>query len=244
MRLDFEGMIATLEQARPGDLILVQASCHNPTGLDLDRRNWQLLRELVLRRGLVPLIDIAYQGFGDGLDDDVSGARALFKAAPEAMAAISASKNFGLYRERTGLLVVKGATSLDAQRAYQHVMASARVNYSMPPDHGAALVRLILDDAELRRCWKAELDAMRVILQQNRETLADLLDERGVDSACVRDGKGMFATLSLNTEAIQAMRDNYAIYVAGGGRINIAGLNPARSAALVEALVSLRVGCR
>ncbi|WP_327752352.1 aromatic amino acid transaminase (plasmid) [Sphingobium sp. SJ10-10] len=215
--IDFEAMIEDLAQARAGDVLLLHGCCHNPTGADFTAEQWQEIGRLCESRGLLPFIDLAYQGLGDGLAADAAAMRGLLGALPEAVIAYSCDKNFGLYRERVGALWVQSDAS-DLVRG--NVLALARSIWSMPPDHGAAVVRLVLENAALRADWAAELDAMRARINGLRMALAASHERL----AAIGNQRGMFALLPLGPDAVEALRRERGIYMAGNGRINIAGL--------------------
>lgn len=222
----FAAMMDALREAKPGDIVLIQGPCHNPTGIDLSDEQWAYLGDFCARQRLMPLIDVAYHGFGAGLDADMAGIRAFLAEAPEAIVAYSCSKNFGLYRERTGCLLLQGASQRDAGAAFTHLADIARAAWSMPPAHGAALVATILADAALKADWQAELDAMAERMQRLRAAFAEALGRAtggaGFDRLTAQ--KGMFSQLPLSPEAAEALRVREAIYVPASGRINIAGL--------------------
>ncbi len=216
----FDDMMRALEGARAGDVVLLHGCCHNPTGAELTPEQWRAVTELVARKGLLPLIDIAYQGLGHGLDEDAAALRALINAVPEAIVTASCSKNFGLYRDRIGAVWVKGTHAAAAQRARSNLMMAARSMWSMPPDHGAAVVRTILENTDLSLLWRAEVDIMRQRLRAVRLALASALPTL----APVATQSGMFALLPIAPGVATALRVNDGIYMLEGGRINIAGL--------------------
>ena len=232
----FDEMMSSLEQARPGDLILVHGCCHNPTGADLTLDQWQALAEFVGRRGLIPFVDLAYQGLGYGLEQDARGTRLLVDAADQALVAHSNDKNFGVYRDRVGSLHVKAPTAAVAQIAYSNLLVIARTIWSMPPDHGAAVVRLVLDTPHLAADWHAELKEMCARIRSLRRRLADF-DPR---LAYIDDQNGMFSMLPLTPDSIRELRESDGIYMAGSGRFNVAGLSDENvdrfAAAVVERL--------
>ncbi len=233
-RIDLERLLAGVAKAELGDAVLLQACCHNPLGADLAGEHWAALAEAALAHGLVPFLDLAYQGFGDGIEEDVAGARALLERVPEALVAVSGAKNFGLYRERVGALYVK-APAAARQAAASNLAAIARANYSMPPDYGAACVREVLGDAPLRAAWKSELDAIRAHIKNTRAALAR---ERvnSIPMHLIAAQKGMFSTLPLSSEQIVALRESHGIYMTDAARINVAGLREADMARFVSAL--------
>jgi aromatic-amino-acid transaminase len=230
----FDRMVEALERAEAGDLVLVHGCCHNPTGADLALDQWKALARIVSRRGLVPFVDFAYQGLGHGLEADAEGARLLVDAADQALVAHSNDKNFGLYRERTGSLFAKGATAEQARVIFSNLTVMARTSWSMPPDHGAAVVRIVLDTPELAADWNEELKEMCARIRALRLRLA-ASDPR---LAYVGGQNGMFSMLPLSPEAIADLREKEGIYMAGSGRFNVAGLsddNVDRFAAAVAA---------
>ncbi len=232
--IDIDALISGLEKAERGDAIIVQACCHNPLGADLSQDQWQTLADALNARGIIPFIDLAYQGFGDGVDEDVSGARLLLEHVPEAVMAVSEAKSFGIYRERVGALYVKTDKASRAA-AMSNLAAIARANYSMPPDHGAAIVREVLGDAALRASWRDELDAIRSHIKRTRRALAA---ERvnSIPMHLIAEQKGMFSTLPLSPQQVGLMRKHHAIYMTDDARINVAGLREADIPRFVEAL--------
>jgi len=229
--IDFDGMIEDLREAKAGDVLLLHGCCHNPTGADLNSAQWQEIGLLCARRALVPFIDLAYQGLGDGLEADAAGMRGLLDMLPEALVAYSCDKNFGLYRERVGALWVQSGA---AELVRSNMLALARSLWSMPPDHGAAVTRLVLEDDALRADWVSELDAMRARINELRSVLAASHPRL----AAIGDQRGMFALLPLTPKAVDALRRDHGVYMAGNGRINIAGLTLETVPAFVAALAS------
>jgi aromatic-amino-acid transaminase len=217
----FDRMMEVLRGARAGDLLLLQGCCHNPTGADLDLDQWRAIAELVSERGLIPYVDLAYQGLGNGLEADAAGTRLVIEAAEQALVAQSCDKNFGVYRERTGSVFVKASSAATAKVALSHLMSLARTMWSMPPDHGAAVVRIILDDPQLRADWRSELDEMCARIRSLRVRLA-AFDPR-LDYIARQNG--MFSMLPLSSEAVLALRKERGIYMATSGRFNVVGLS-------------------
>ena len=218
--IDFDGMMHALNAAARGDVVLLHACCHNPTGAGFSIDQWRALADLLGNRGLVPFIDLAYQGLGDGLDEDAVGMRHLLASVPEALVAYSCDKNFGLYRERVGALWVLGAATGVLAPVRDNMHALARSLWSMPPAHGAAIVRAILDDTALTHDWRAELDEMR--LRINR--LRSLLGRAHPRLKNIATQRGMFAMLPIDRVGVTALREQHGIYMADSGRINVAGL--------------------
>ena len=216
----FEDMIAALEGAEPGDVALLHGCCHNPTGADLSESQWREVVKVVVERGLMPLIDIAYQGFGRGLDEDAFGVRLMLDECDEVIIAQSCDKNFSVYRDRVGSLWVKTGSKAATENAMAHVYQRAREMWSMPPDHGAAAVHIILEDPELHERWLGELTAMRDRINSVRQRIA------GADPRLAFIGRqyGMFSMLPLSKEQVLKLRANEAIYMADSGRFNVVGL--------------------
>ena len=218
--IDFAAMMLALQDAASGDVVLLHGCCHNPTGADLSSEQWHSLLAMLADRQLIPLVDLAYQGLGQGLNADACATRALLEGMPEALVAYSCDKNFGLYRERVGALWVKAASPDAIVAVRDNMLVLARSLWSMPPDHGAAVVRVVLDDPVLAADWKAELENMRLRIAGLRAALAQA-DAR---LAPLADQHGMFAMLPLTREAVLDLRASHGIYMADSGRINIAGL--------------------
>lgn len=225
LAVDFDAMLESLRVAKPGDCILLHGCCHNPTGANLNMEQWKTLAAFLGERQLIPFIDIAYQGFGDGLDEDAAGVRLMASSAPEMMIAASCSKNFGLYRDRVGVAI---ALSEPGQQGTVQAALNtlARANYSMPPDHGAATVRLILEDDGLRTDWQDELTAMRLRMLNLREGFSTTLrDVAGSDRfSFIAAHRGMFSLSGATPEQVAALKNDHAIYIIGDGRMNVAGL--------------------
>jgi aspartate aminotransferase/aromatic-amino-acid transaminase len=224
--VDVDALLASLGSAKAGDALLIQGPCHNPTGIDLDDAGWARLGRTLRQQGVLPFVDVAYHGFARSLEADLTGVRALLAAVPEALVAYSCSKNFGLYRDRCGALIVTAETQGIADTVGTHLADIARTSYSMPPAHGAAVVAEILGDAGLRAAWETELDAMRMRVVALRAALADALHPRGngYDPAALKAQTGMFSLLPLQPGAPAALRER-AVYLPASGRINIAGLS-------------------
>jgi aromatic-amino-acid transaminase len=214
-------MMADLKLAVRGDVVLLHGCCHNPTGTGFSIAEWRALAEDFSARGILPFVDLAYQGLGDGLEEDAAGLRILLESVPEALIAYSCDKNFGLYRERVGALwaLSAGAASVPAVRG--NLLVLARSLWSMPPDHGAAVVRLILEDPGLTGLWRTELEEMRVRVGSLRTALATAEPRL----AAIAAQRGLFAILPIDPAAVAALRADHGIYMAGSGRINVAGLH-------------------
>jgi len=240
--IDFEGMLADLEVVAAGDAVLLHGCCHNPTGANLTQPQWDQVISLLQRKGAVPFVDLAYQGFGDGLDADAEATRKVAAAFPEVLIAASCSKNFGIYRERTGILIA--LTSADRKAVVQgNLNFLNRQNFSFPPDHGARLVTMILEDAALTADWKAELEEVRQNMLGLRQQLADDL-RRATNSDrfdFVAHHRGMFSRLGLTEAQVTTLRERHGIYMVGDSRINIAGLN-ARTVPVLAAAIAQVIG--
>ena len=237
----FEEMLATLQQANSDDLVLLHGCCHNPCGADLSNEQWHLIKDLALEKGFTVFIDLAYQGLGDGLDEDVFGTRLLAESLPELVVVSSCSKNFGLYRERVGALTVICHSDQQWPAVSSQLAAIARGIYSMPPDHGATIVRIILQDPDLRSSWDRELTEMRDRINGMRATLASRLRDAGVeyDFGFIQREKGMFSFLGINVDQVKRLVDDYSIYLVNSGRINVAGINDSNIDYLVESLTDV-----
>jgi len=237
----FEDMLAALAGASRDDLVLLHGCCHNPCGADLSREQWRQIRDLAREQGFTVFIDLAYQGLGDGLVEDVYGVRLLAEALPELIVVSSCSKNFGLYRERTGTLTVICKSDTQLPAVASQLAAIARGIYSMPPDHGAAIVRVILDDQDLRVDWERELTEMRNRINGLRATLADRLKAAGVaaDFSFIPREKGMFSFLGISVEQVRKLVQDYSIYLVNSSRINVAGINEDNIDYLVESLAAV-----
>ena len=238
--VDWPAMRGALADAGPGDVVLLHGCCHNPTGANLTLGQWREIAELAVDRGFTPFVDIAYQGFGDGLEADAEGLRVMAATVPEMLVAASCSKNFALYRDRVGCAMALCATAEATPVVQETMKALARVNHSMPPDHGAAVVRMILEDPELRADWQAELDSMRARMLTVRARLAEALRRRTNSDrfAFVAEHRGMFSLMGVSSEVIETARAERGVYMVGDSRINIAGLNDETVETLSEALAA------
>jgi aspartate/tyrosine/aromatic aminotransferase len=236
-----EAMLEALGAAGPGDVVLLHGCCHNPTGAELTPEHWHAIAKLAVGRGFLPFVDFAYQGFGDGLEEDAQGVRRLAAKVPEMVVAASCSKNFGLYRDRVGCAFVLGASPERADVVLGQLLGVARASYSSPPAHGAAVVAAILDDAALRAEWQAELDDMRAHMLGLRRRLAASLRARSNSERFdfVERHRGMFSLTGASPEQVARLREEHAIHMVGSGRINIAGLPEAEVDRFADALVTV-----
>jgi aromatic-amino-acid transaminase len=242
--VDFDGMMEDLAQVKEGDVVLLHGCCHNPTGANLNMAQWQEAVDLLKKTGATPMIDIAYQGFGDGLEDDSAGTRLVASSLPETIIAASCSKNFGVYRERTGLLMVVSQDT-DRTAINQGTLAYLnRQNYSFPPDHGARLVTMVLTDEALRAEWAQELEETRLSMLGLRQQLADELQKHTGSNrfGFVAQHRGMFSRLGLTEADVMKLREDHAIYMVGDSRINIAGLNSNTVPVLAKAIATVLKG--
>ena len=240
-RLDVDAMLAVLNEVPKGDVVLLHACCHNPTGFDLSHDDWHRVLDVVRRRDLLPLIDFAYQGFGDGLEQDAWSTRLFAAELPELLITSSCSKNFGLYRDRTGALIVcaKNADKLiDIRSQLAHI---ARNLWSTPPDHGAAVVATILADPELKRRWADEVEAMRLRIAQLRNGLVEALEPHGLRERFAHIGvqRGMFSYTGLSPEQVKNLREHHSVYMVSSGRANVAGIDATRLDLLAEAIANV-----
>lgn len=236
-QVDKAALLSAIREAEFGDAILLQGCCANPTGLDLDLRDWEEIADALADRGVIPLLDLAYQGLGDGLDEDAAGTRAVVDRVPIALIAYSCDKNFALYRERTGALYVSSRDPDTSTRILSNLLELARANWSMPADHGAAIVSAILADGDLHQLWRSELGDIRTRLQTLRASLAHQAPNGSLQF--LTHGKGMFAMLPLDQKAISDLRETFGIYLVPSGRINIAGLSEANIPVFLAALYAV-----
>ncbi|WP_339495098.1 MULTISPECIES: amino acid aminotransferase [unclassified Pseudomonas] len=240
-RLDVEAMLAVLNEAPKGDVVLLHACCHNPTGFDLNHDDWQRVLEVVRRRDLLPLIDFAYQGFGDGLEQDAWPTRLFAAQLPELLITSSCSKNFGLYRDRTGALIVCANTADKLIDIRSQLANIARNLWSTPPDHGAAVVATILADPELKSRWADEVEAMRLRIAQLRSGLVEALEPHGLRERFAHIGvqRGMFSYTGLSPEQVKQLREQHSVYMVSSGRANVAGIDATRLALLAQAIADV-----
>jgi len=239
LQVNFGAMLETLEQADAGDVVLLHGCCHNPSGADLSLSQWQEVTALIQRKGLLPFVDMAYQGLGEGLDADAAGLRHLAGEVPEMLVAASCSKNFGLYRERTGALALISGTATVNAAATSQLLSVIRSHYSMPPAHGAAIVETILGDDDLRSRWQKELGGMCERILHLRHAFAEALAPVG-DFNFIARQRGMFSFLGISPEQVGQLRKEHGIYMLESSRVNVAGLNdrvlPQVASALREVL--------
>jgi aspartate/tyrosine/aromatic aminotransferase len=241
-RLDFPAMLAALAQIPAGDIVVLHACCHNPTGIDPTPAQWRQIAAIIRERGLLPLVDFAYQGFGDGLAEDAAGLVSLAQPGQEVLVCSSFSKNFGLYGERVGALTVVAADAAAAQRALSQVRVTIRTNYSNPPTHGAAIVAEVLGDAALKRQWELELAAMRDRIHQMRKLFVATMKQKAPqhDFSFLEGQKGMFSFSGLTNMQVDELRGGHAVYVVGnGGRINVAGMTRENMEPLCTAIAAV-----
>lgn len=239
--LDFAAMTDALARAGEGDIVVLHGCCHNPTGLDPDIEQWRALAELTKERGVLPFFDFAYQGLGEGLEADPAGLRTFCNDGRELLIATSYSKNFGLYRERTGGLTIVAHSDHAADAARSHLKRTIRCLYSNPPAHGALIVTEIMTDTALRQSWETELRAMCARIQEMRTLFVKTLREKGVqqDFSFVERQRGMFSYSGLNPEQVETLRASYAIYIVGSGRINIASMNESNMDSLCSGIAAV-----
>ncbi|GAB2726373.1 amino acid aminotransferase [Halomonas garicola] len=226
-RLDFDGMLAAFNKIPEGDVVVLHACCHNPTGFDLSAEQWQDVLEVVRERNLLPLIDFAYQGFGQGLDEDAYGVRLLAEQLDEVLITSSCSKNFGIYNERTGCLIAVAKDAEQMENVRSQFAVVARENYSNPPAHGSAIVGEILHDPELAAAWRDELTEMRDRVNGLRQDFVKALEPYGLAEkyACVGEQRGMFSYTGLTPDQVDRLRDEFGIYMVRSGRANVAGFS-------------------
>jgi len=228
----FDAMTEALSSGRPGDIALLHGCCHNPTGADLDHEQWAKVTRLIVERGLIPFVDIAYQGFGRGLNEDAHGLRGILSACDEVVIAQSCDKNFSVYRDRVGSLFLKTGSREASERAMAHVYQRAREMWSMPPDHGAAAVHIVLEDDQLRARWHVELAAMRDRINSVRQRIAAAHPRL----AFIGGQYGMFSMLPISKEQVLGLRANYGIYMADSGRCNVVGMSDEQIDRFIEAV--------
>lgn len=241
--LDFDGMLQDLQAMRPNDLLLVHGCCHNPTGQDLNLQQWQQLADIVIKTGVLPFIDVAYQGFGEGIEEDVEGVRLFAEQVPQMLLTVSSSKSFGIYRERAGILsvIVSADDGTDIKSVRLKLRDTVRQLYFMAPDHGAALVHEILSTPELEQLWRKELDEIRHYIKAMRSSLRKALEAAnpGFDAAFIEAQHGMFSCLPITEAEQKHIEEEHHIYMLPNARMNVAAMNDKQSAVLAEVLASV-----
>ena len=240
-RLDFDGMLAAIKQIPVGDVVVLHACCHNPSGFDLSQAQWREVLEVVKERELLPLIDFAYQGFGDGLDEDAFGVRLFAESLDELLITSSCSKNFGIYSERTGALIAVAKNTEQMENVRSQMAIVARENYSNPPSHGGAVVTEILESAELAAVWREELTEMRNRINGLRQDFVAALKPYGLDAkyACIAEQRGMFSYTGLTPTQVDRLRDEFGIYMVRSGRANVAGFSTENLDYLAKAIAAV-----
>lgn len=235
----FDEMLAALDKLGTGDVVLLHGCCHNPTGANLTDNQWDQVAESLKRTGALPFVDLAYLGFGDGIEADAYGTRKILSTVPEALVAFSGSKNFGLYRERVGAAILVARNAEEAEVTNSQLLNIIRGAYSQPPDHGAEIIRTILEDASLRAEWEAELAVMRNRMISLRKKLSDAIRERSnsTDFDFVAEHRGMFSLLGLTNDAVEHLKAGNGVYMTGDSRINVAGIPEDRVGDLADAFL-------
>ncbi|WP_299018164.1 amino acid aminotransferase [uncultured Photobacterium sp.] len=239
--IDFDAALADLANAAPGDIVLLHGCCHNPTGIDPDAKQWQKLADLCVEKQLLPMFDFAYQGFAKGVEEDAKGLRIFAEQCEELLIASSFSKNFGLYNERVGAFTLVAKNAEQATTAFSQVKTIARVIYSNPPAHGAAIVTEILNNAELRAEWEQEVADMRDRIQEMRTLFVQTLKDLGVeaDFSFIERQNGMFSFSGLNKEQVNRLKEEFGIYIVGSGRISVAGMTKANMQPLCKGIAAV-----
>ena len=242
--VDTAAMMEDIQAMQPGDVLLLHGCCHNPTGANLGSDDWQALTDFVLEKNVTPFVDIAYQGFGDGLAEDAANLRIMAARVPEMLIAASCSKNFGLYRDRVGCAMAVCSSAEQHAVVSRNLAVLNRLNYSFAPDHGAACVAIILGDTALRAEWESELNDMRATMMTIRQDLADALRRQCNSDRFdfIAEHRGMFSRLGLATPEVEALRTDHAMYVVGDSRINIAGLSGGRHEPFANAVAAVLAG--
>ena len=239
--LNFDAMLEDLKKVPAGDVVLLHGCCHNPTGVDPSLDQWKQVGEVLAQKGALPLVDFAYQGFADGLEEDASGLRSLLSSHDELLVCSSFSKNFGLYRERVGALVALSKDADTAASVLSQIKRTVRTNYSNPPSHGASIVATVLNDAELTSQWHQELADMRQRINGNRDLLVEKLAAAGIDKdfAFIQQQRGMFSFSGLTKQQVDRLKDEFSIYIVGSGRINVAGISESNVDYLCESIAKV-----
>ena len=242
--VDTAAMMEDIQAIQPGDVLLLHGCCHNPTGANLGSDDWQALTDFVLEKNVTPFVDIAYQGFGDGLAKDAANLRMMAARVPEMLIAASCSKNFGLYRDRVGCAMAVCSSAEQHAVVSRNLAVLNRLNYSFAPDHGAACVAIILGDTALRAEWESELNDMRATMMTIRQDLADALRRQCNSDRFdfIAEHRGMFSRMGLATPEVEALRTDHGMYVVGDSRINIAGLSGGRHEPFANAVAAVLAG--
>lgn len=237
----YQEMLEDLSGASRGDVVILHGCCHNASGADLSNEQWDELAGMMLEKGIVPFVDFAYQGFGDGIDEDTYAAKVMSTKLPEALIASSCSKNFAMYRDRAGAITLVSPNAAEHTKNASHMLSAVRANYSMPPDHGAAVVAHILGTPDLKAEWIAEVDEMRERVKKMRRTFVNKMSEKAPNSGFgyIVDQKGMFSYLTLSADQIQTLINDHSIFFMGNGRVNMAGLTDANIDYVTDAIASL-----
>ncbi len=241
-QLDFSGMLESLDRARPGDLVVLHGCCHNPTGADLSWHHWSQLADFFRQRDLVPFIDIAYQGYGDGIETDVLGLQCMADHLDEMLITVSSSKSFAVYRDRAGLFsLIHGSDHPDPASLKRYLRDTIRGTYFMPPEHGAAVIAEIFMDEQLIQKWRQEIDGIRTRIRSCRAALADALGaiEPDMQTAYLREQHGMFSCLPLDASQLTRLEQEHCIYLLPGGRINFAAMNEDQAERIAQAIVAV-----
>lgn len=240
-QLDFDALITDLSNIAAGEAVLFHGCCHNPTGIDPTPEQWKILADLAQKKGWLPIFDLAYQGFGQGLDEDVAGVRLFAENNPELLIASSYSKNFGLYNERVGALTLIANNNDVAERAFSQVKTIIRANYSNPPSHGANIIVNILSNPEMKEEWINELTSMRQRIHRMRQLFVKTLQEKGAsqDFTFIAKENGMFSFSGLTEEQVLALRNDYGIYIVKSGRLNVAGMTLDNMSLLCESIIKV-----
>lgn len=236
---NLEAVLGAIRGAGPDEAVLLHACCHNPTGIDYTAEHWVAIAEAVAETGIFPIVDSAYQGLGQGMDEDAAGMRLLLSRVPEALIAYSCDKNFGMYRDRVGAFYAMAERPETLDAIFSNANAFARASWSMPPDHGAAAVRLILRDPDLTKLWLAELDEMRARMRQVRDALGAAGTAGRIDLTPLAGQNGLFSIIPVSKEEVSALREEHGIYMAASGRINIAGLTTGNIGKFTAALAEV-----
>ena len=239
--LDFDAMVTSLESVKEGEMVLFHGCCHNPTGIDPTQEQWDILAKLIARKKAIPFFDFAYQGFGNGVEEDAQGLRKFAEHNKELLIANSFSKNFGLYNERVGGITLVAETNNIAQAAFSQIKSGIRSNYSNPPSHGAAIVTTILNDEKLYEQWVKEVADMRVRIQEMRDLFVETLKEKGVkgDFSFISRQLGMFSFSGLTVDQVNRLKEEFAVYIVGSGRISVAGMTKNNMQPLCDALAKV-----